>query len=159
MEDARFTMVGGDLDRLLGVMDIDDVSDIETLLIILFKRPISVEPLEGFDDDDGSLEVTVWVGDTGHAAGRAFPMTVVDLVRACASVVAELDPADGDYVDPADGQASVLTMGDDYLVVALQHLLGNVRRFNILDADQWEVARLHINHRKEPGNGEYDLSV
>ncbi|CAB4972211.1 MAG: hypothetical protein F2840_17235 [Actinobacteria bacterium] len=88
MEDARFTMVGGDLDRLLGVMDIDDVSDIETLLIILFNRPISVEPLEWVDDDDGSLEVTVWAGDTGHASGRGFPMTVVDLVRAGASVVA-----------------------------------------------------------------------
>ena len=144
MEDNRFTMVAGDLDGLLGVMDLDDVADIETFLIILFNRPISVQPLDWVDDDEGSLEVTVWAGDTGHVAGRAFPMTGVDLVRACASVVDELgpvdgddvDPADGDDVDPADGQASLLAMGDDDLVVALQRALGNVRLFNLLDANE-----------------------
>ena len=136
MGDNRFTMVAGDLDALLGVMELDDVSDVETLLIILFNRPISVEPLDWVDDDDGSLEVTVWAGDTGHLASRAFPMTVVDLVRACASVVDELGPADGDGVDPADGQASLLAMGDDDLVVALQRALGNVRLFNLLDANE-----------------------
>jgi hypothetical protein len=94
----------------------------------LFNRPISVEPLDWVDDDDGSLEVTVWAGDTGHLASRAFPMTVVDLVRACASVVDELGPA--------DGQASHLAMGDDDLVVALQRALGNVRLFNLLDANE-----------------------
>ena len=95
----------------------------------MFNRPISVQPLDWVDDDDdeGSLEVTVWAGDTGHVAGRAFPMTGVDLVRACASVVDELGPA--------DGQASLLAMGDDDLVVALQRALGNVRLFNLLDAD------------------------
>ena len=138
MEDNRFTMVAGDLDGLLGVMDLDDVADIETLLIILFNRPISVQPLDWVDDDDdeGSLEVTVWAGDTGHVAGRAFPMTGVDLVRACASVVDELGPVDGDDVDPADGQASLLAMGDDDLVVALQRALGNVRLFNLLNANE-----------------------
>ena len=138
MEDNRFTMVAGDLDGLLGVMDLDDVADIETLLIIVFNRPISVQPLDWVDDDDdeGSIEVTVWAGDTGHVAGRAFPMTGVDLVRACASVVDELGPVDGDDVDPADGQASLLAMGDDDLVVALQRALGNVRLFNILDANE-----------------------
>ena len=137
MEDNRFTMVAGDLDGLLGVMDLDDVADVETLLIILFNRPISVQPLDWVDDDDdeGSLEVTVWAGDTGHVAGRAFPMTGVDLVRACAAVVDELGSVDGDDVDPADGQASLQAMGDDDLVVALQRALGNVRLFNILDAD------------------------
>jgi hypothetical protein len=128
MEDNRFTMVAGDLDGLLGVMDLDDVADIETLLIILFNRPISVQPLDWVDDDEGSLEVTVWAGDTGHVAGRAFPMTGVDLVRACASVIDELGPA--------DGQASLLAMGDDDLVVALHRALGNVRLFNLLDANE-----------------------
>ena len=136
MEDNRFTMVAGDLDGLLGVMDLDDVADIETLLIILFNRPISVQPLDWVDDDEGSLEVTVWAGDTGHVAGRAFPMTGVDLVRACAAVVDELGPVDGDDVDPADGQASLLAMGDDDLVVALQRALGNVRLFNLLDSNE-----------------------
>ena len=136
MEDNRFTMAAGDLDALLGVMELDDVSDVETLLIILFNRPISVEPLDWVDDDEGSLEVTVWAGDTGHLASRAFPMTVVDLVRACASVVDELGPVDGDGVDPADGQASFVAMGDDDLVVALQRALGNVRLFNLLDANE-----------------------
>jgi len=136
MGDNRFTMVAGDLDALLGVMELDDVSDVETLLIILFNRPISVEPLDWVDDDDGSLEVTVWAGDTGPLASRAFPMTGVDLVRACASVVDELGPVDGDDVDPADGQASLLAMGDDDLVVALQRALGNVRLFNLLDANE-----------------------
>ena len=136
MGDNRFTMVAGDLDGLLGVMDLDDVSDVETLLIILFNRPISVEPLDWVDDDDGSLEVTVWAGDTGHVAGRAFPMTGVDLVRACASVVDELGPVDGDGIDPADGQASLLALVDDDVVVALQRALGNVRLFNLLDANE-----------------------
>ena len=135
MEDNRFTMVAGDLDRLLGVMDLDDVADIETFLLILLNRPISVEPLEwGDDDDEVPLQVTVWAGDTGHVAGRAFPMTGVDLVRACASVVDELGPVDGDDVDPADRQASLVAMGDDDRVVALQRALGNVRLFNLLDA-------------------------
>ena len=45
-----------------------------------------------------------------------------------------LTDVDGDDVDPADGQASLLAMGDDDLVVALQRALGNVRLFNLLDA-------------------------
>ena len=50
MNDNRFTKITGHPDDLLDALDLDDVSDIETLLIILFNRPISVEPLEGVDD-------------------------------------------------------------------------------------------------------------
>jgi len=50
MNDNRFTKITGHPDDLLDALGLDDVSDIETLLIILFNRPISVEPLEGVDD-------------------------------------------------------------------------------------------------------------
>ena len=135
MNDNRFTKITGHPDDLLDTLDLDDVSDIETLLIILFNRPISVEPLEGVDDDDGSLEVTVWVGDMGFTAGHAFPMTVVDLTRSCASAIAELGSAGGGG-DPVNDHPSLLAMSDTELVTTLQRALGQVRMFNILDADE-----------------------
>ena len=45
MKDNRFTTVAGYPDDLFDALDLHDISDIETLLIILFNRPISVEPL------------------------------------------------------------------------------------------------------------------
>ena len=135
MKDNRFTTVAGYPDDLFDALDLDDISDIETFLIILFNRPISVEPLEGVDDDDGSLEVTVWVGDTGFTTGCAFPMTVVDLTRSCASAIAELGSAGGGG-DPVNDQPSVVAMSDTDLNIALQRALGQVRLFNILDANE-----------------------
>ena len=119
-------MVAGDLDGLLGVMDLDDVADIETLLIILFNRPISVQPLDWVDDDEGSLEVTVWAGDTGHVAGRAFPMTGVDLVRAGRLLPAEPSLTSIDIALPRDDllierfRQGIAAQG---LFVASRHLL------------------------------------
>ena len=50
MNDNRFTKITGHPDDLLDALDLDVRYVIETLLIILFNRPISVEPLEGVDD-------------------------------------------------------------------------------------------------------------
>jgi len=119
MTDARLTMVAGDLDDPVGAIDLDDVSDIESLLIILFSRPISVEERQWVDEDGGSREVTA-----------------VDLVRVCASVVAEFGSSGGDCVDPSDGQNRTLAMGDSDLLITLQSALGKVRLFNILHADE-----------------------
>lgn len=135
MFDSRFTTVATDVDSLLNALDIDDVSDIETLLVVLFSRPIGVEQVVDGGDDDGSLEVVVWFDDMGFGSRYAFPTSMVDLALACASTMAELDSTVGAGASAGDGEVDLLTMDDSELISTLQRALGMVRIYNLMSDD------------------------
>ena len=132
MFDSRFTTVADDVDALLGALDVDDVSDIETLLVVLFSRPISVEEVADGSDDDGSVEVVVWFDDMGYGSRYAFPTSMVELAVACASTIAGLDSTVGAGASAGDGEVDLLTMDDAELISTLQRGLGMVRIYNLM---------------------------
>lgn len=130
MIDTRFTTVFGDVDELLAMVDVD-VDDLETQLIFLLERPIAVEAVIAPDGED-AFEVIVCSNEGDITACLAFPMSMLDLARACAEVAAELGPylADGRPTNAVDVQA----LDDDGLIEALRLALGKVRITNMMDA-------------------------
>lgn len=130
--DARFETHFDDLQDLLTGVDIDELDDLETLLMVLFARPVGVE--EVWEDDSASTALEVFISGNESAIGTtyAFPMSVVQLVRECAETVHELGPYDGDDLGLAEAAPDVLTMSESALVERLQQSLGQVRLFNMM---------------------------
>lgn len=129
--DARFETHFDDLQDLLTAVDIDELDDLETLLMMLFARPVSVE--EVWDDSASTaLEVVISGNESAMGTTYAFPMSVVQLVRQCAETVHELGPYDGDGLDLAEAAPDVLTITESALVERLQQALGQVRLFNMM---------------------------
>ena len=131
--DRRFSTVLKSTADLLSVVDIDDVGDIETLLMFLFARPVSVE--EVWDDEGAasSLDVIVHGNDESIGSTHDFPMSVADLVRSCAETVDDLGPYTRDQFTQEESP-DVSTMSDAELTTALQQCLGKVRAFKMMDA-------------------------
>lgn len=134
--DARFETHFDDLQDLLTGADIDELDDLETLLMVLFARPVGVE--EVWEEDDSAstaLEVVISGKESAIGTTYAFPMSVVQLVRGCAETVHELGPYDGDDLGLAGAAPDVLTMSESALVERLQQSLGQVRLFNMMGDD------------------------
>ena len=134
--DARFTTAFDDLHDLLSLVDVDEVGDIETLLMFLFARPISVE--EAWGDDGGATSLDVMVPGNDESIGSVydFPMSLMELVRSCAEAAAELGPYAWNDPTPFEETQDVVAMGDAELITALQQALGAVRLFNLMDSDE-----------------------
>ena len=135
MTDTRFETVFEDTDDLLGGVDVDEIGDVETLLMFLFARPVVVEEVW---DDEGvapSLEVIMQGNDEAIGSVCAFPLSIIDLTRACAETVDELGPYTRDGV-AAEETPDVSAMSDGELITALQQALGKVRVFNVLDGGE-----------------------
>ena len=134
MTDTRFSTVFNSTADLLSGVDIDDVGDIETLLMFLFARPMGVD--EAWDNDGAasSLDVNVQGNDESIGFAYDFPMSVMELARSCADTVDELGPFTRDRFAQEESP-DVSTMSDAELISALQQALGQVRVFNMMDAD------------------------
>lgn len=139
MFDTRFTTVAKDMDEFIETLDIDDVDDLETLLIVLFGRSITVE--EAVDDDESSFEVIVWDDTMGFGSTYAFPISMVDLARGCAQALSDLRSTededldeDGEVGEDSD-QPDLQSMDEGELITTLQGALGQVRLFNMLHED------------------------
>ncbi|WP_445257339.1 hypothetical protein [Nocardioides aurantiacus] len=132
MTDSRFERVFEDIDDLLAGVDVDEIGDIETLLMVLFARPVVLNEVW---DDEGvtpSLEVIIQGNDEAIGSVHAFPLSVIELTRSCAETVDELGPYTRDGV-AAEESIDVSAMTDGHLITALQQALGKVRLFNMLD--------------------------
>lgn len=130
MMDSRFTTAFKDEKELLEGMDVDDIDDVETLLMFLLSRPVSVEMAsEEGDGDIDPILVTVWGERLGRGTIHTFPMTVVDLALNGARLAVEVGPYDGRPSTVKVG-SEVLGMSKDELGDALQRALGMVRLFN-----------------------------
>ncbi len=134
MTDPRFTTVFDGVDDLLSVVDVDEVGDIETLLMFLFDRPVGVE--EAWDDDGVATGLDVLVRGNAEDIGSVyeFPMSILELARACAQTADELGPFAQNGTAPGE-VPSALGMGDAELITALQRALGKVRLLNMMDFD------------------------
>ena len=132
MTDPRFTTAPDQLAALLDGADLDEVGDIETLLMVLLDRPMSVEP--AWDDETEAEALDVRIHGNEFVAGFAhdFPLSLVGLARSCAEVAEDLGP----YTAGTTGggvRHDVLAMSDGELVAALRDALGMVRLSNLLD--------------------------
>lgn len=133
MIDARFETDFDDVQDLLTGVDIDELGDLETLLTVLFSRPVGVE--EVWEDDSASTALEVVISGNESAIGTtdAFPMSVVQLVRECAETVHELGPYDGDDDSGLAGEApDVLTMPQSALLERCLQALGQVRLLSMM---------------------------
>lgn len=134
MTDTRFETDFEDTNHLLGLVDLDAVDDIETLLMFLFARPVVVDELL---DDEGvtpSLEVVIHGNDEAIGSVYGFPLSIIELTRSCAETVVELGPYTRDGV-ATDEATDVSSMSDGDLITALQQALGKVRIFNMMEED------------------------
>jgi hypothetical protein len=136
--------VAEDMDELIEALDVDDVADLETLLIVLFGCPVTVDETPGDDDDDAdddgaAFEVIVWNDTMGIGTRYAFPMSVVDLTLGCAQTVSDMRSTEDDDSDEDSDEDSdlpdLLVMEEGELITTLQRALGHVRLFNMLHAD------------------------
>lgn len=135
MTDTRFTAVVDDTEELLNVVDIDDIGDVETLLMVLFARPVVVEEVWNLDRAETSLEVVIQGNDEAIGSTFDFPLSVIGLVRSCAHTANDLGPYGVD-ASQADDASHVAALDDDQLVTALQGALGKVRLFNLMEAGE-----------------------
>ena len=134
MADRRFSTTTRDVADLLGTLDVDQVGDIETLLILLFDWNISVEVA---NDDEGEVvvDVTVWADDIGIGCMHPFPLSLLEIVAACAETISDFVTGLASDVTSSDRARAVQEMGEDERVAALQDALGKVRVFNLLESD------------------------
>lgn len=131
--DSRFTNVADGIDDLLNLLEIDALDDFETLLMILFDRPLGVD--EAWDDEGVvSLEVIVHGNDGSIGSVYDFPLSVMTLARSCAETVADLGPYGDDGASTSAEPQDVLAMTDEELISALQQALGEFRIFSLMDA-------------------------
>ncbi len=134
MTDTRFETDFEDTNHLLGLVDVDGVDDIETLLMFLFARPVVVDELW---DDEGvipSLEVIIHGNDDAIGSVFGFPLSIIELTRSCAETVVELGPYTRDGV-AAEEALDISAMSDGDLITALKRALGKVRIFNLIEED------------------------
>ena len=134
MTDSRFTTVTGDLEELLAVVDLDEIDDLETRLMVLLGRPVVVA--EGWDDDRDvtALDVRVLGGELTAGVLDPFPLSVMELARASAELARDIGPYVAAGEPPIQG-SDVLSLGDEELINALQRALGQVRLLSLLDDD------------------------
>lgn len=134
MTDSRFTRVFDDLEELLAVVDLDDVDDLDTLIMVLLGRPVVVA--EGWDDeqDVDALDFTVLGGELSAGVLEPFPLSVLDLARSSAELARDIGPYTPAGEPPIHG-TDLLSLSEDELIEALQRSLGQVRLFNLLDDD------------------------
>lgn len=132
MTDSRFTTVFDDLEELLMSVDLDEIDDLETLLMALLGRPVSV--VEDWDDAAGvtALDVRVLGGELTAGVLEPFPLSVVELARSSAELARDIGPYVPAGEPPIQGN-DVLSLSNDELIKALQRALGQVRLFDLLD--------------------------
>lgn len=129
------TRVFEDVDDLLSAVDVDQVDDIETSLIFLFRRPLALVQVCGEDGSTVGLEVFIRGSDEGIEYLHALPLSILDLVRGCAEKVAVLGTYAPDGV-VTEASPHVSALNDSDLVTALREPLGQVRIFNLIDHEQ-----------------------
>lgn len=153
MEDTRFTTVANDSEQLLDVVEIDDIDDVETLLIMLFDRPFGVDHVTNAEEGSEFLEVFVYANDEAVGCTVEFPLSVIGLVRERADMADDLGP----YCDDAPATGDVVRIADlddSALISALHDALGRVRIYNLLeDDDDVVVTKLIV----EPEHVPYDV--
>jgi hypothetical protein len=129
MADLRFTTVVGDVDELFAVLDIDDLGDVETLVMFLFGRPVSVKEVEGDDGVAVALEVILY-GNMVMGTEYAFPWSLMQLARWCTEALDDVGPYAGDGAESTE-PPDVASMTDPELSDALMDALGKTRLFNV----------------------------
>lgn len=135
MSDPRFTTDVSDVEALLRIVDIDTLDDVETLLMFLFARPVTVMDTRYVDGDEPVLEVVVRGDDATVGFIHEFPLSVIDLVRSCAHVVDDLGPYRAGHPQTED-TPNVLELNDGELITALERALGMVRIFNKMEDEE-----------------------
>lgn len=132
MTDTRFTTEADDIDHLCQVLDIDGIDELETLLTMLFARPVTVDRLE----DEGGVEIGVEVILSGNDASIGtefgFPLSVIEIARSGVETNNELGPYSEFDHGPATLGAGPGDIDDIQLIGALQRALGQVRIFNLM---------------------------
>lgn len=131
MFDSRFETPVTDIDHLLAVVDIDQIEDLDTTLMILLDRPIEIRLELDDDGDDIGVEVVVFGDHGAQGVVLEYPVTVLDLTRAAAENERDLGP----YTQGRDPHAisGLDTASDADLIHALKSALGSVRMINMLE--------------------------
>ncbi|WP_028654907.1 hypothetical protein [Nocardioides sp. J54] len=137
MSGAPFTTNFPRPEDLLAGMDLDDVDDLETLLMMAIDRPLTLVPEEV--DGGPGIEVVVHSDDCSIGTVVPFPVSVAELVRTAAETAVDVGTWTGAGVtrgDPPDFRA----LPDGDLVAVLQDALGRTRLLNLLDGGDEDLG-------------------
>jgi hypothetical protein len=140
---------------LLDGIQLDDVGDLETLLMILLDRPITVREVASEAGAPNALEVIVHGDPYSTGTVHEFPVSVTDLVRASAETAREMGSNAPDSGEPES--TTLADMDDLELTGALQRALGRVRVYNLMYDDDAvqdgpvESGRPHQHPRADEG--------
>ncbi|KRA37911.1 MULTISPECIES: hypothetical protein [unclassified Nocardioides] len=123
------------MDDLLGVVDVDELGDIETFLMFLLERPVRVE--SAWDDEgiESALDVHVRGDEWSMSSAYDFPLSLIELARSCAETAVELGPFTGSGASPSTEPCDLVAMSDADLIAEMQGALGKVRIFNLMEDD------------------------
>lgn len=133
MTDSRFWNEVGSTAELLDGIDLDDMGDLETLLMIVLDRPITVREVASEAGAPSALEVIVHGDPYSTGTVHEFPVSVTELVRAAAETAREMGPYAPDSGEP--DSTTLAEIGDLELTGALQRALGQVRIHNLMYDD------------------------
>lgn len=134
MPATPYEAVCTDPESLLELLDVDVLDDVETLLMFLLARPVGLTEVWS-DDGLPSLEVIMQGNDEATRTRYDFPLSIIELVRACAEPANRLGAYTAGSV--AGGEApDISALCDGDLVAALQQALGMVRLYNILEEEE-----------------------
>lgn len=130
MLDSRFETAADDAKHLLSAMDIDELDELATFLMVLFMRPVVVEEVRDIEADAPGLEIIL--GGNEHSVGTTyhFPVSVLELVQGSAETANDLGPYDDGSEQEEPQDLSALQHGP--LIEALQRALGHVRLISML---------------------------
>lgn len=130
MTDSRFCNQVGSTAELLDGIQLDDVGDLGTLLMILVDRPITIREVAGETGAPSALEVIVHGDPYSTGTVHEFPVSATELVRASAETAREMG---SDAPVSSEREWTTLSeMDDRELIGALQRALGRVRVYNLM---------------------------
>lgn len=131
--DSRFETEAEDVEHLLSVLDIDELEELATLLMVVLERPVVVEEVCDSAAETACLEIIL--AGTEHSIGttHAFPFNIVQLVLNSIETATELGPYDAAPSQEAAHELSALDR--PALIGVLQRALGLVRLLSRPDQD------------------------
>lgn len=123
--DSRFETELEDVEHLLSVVDIDELDDLATMLMVLLVRPVMAEEVWDPESEASCLEIILSGDDHAIGTTHSFPISVLELVRGSAETARDLGPYDASTAQ--DPVPDLSTLDRRELISRLQQALGQVR--------------------------------
>jgi hypothetical protein len=132
--DSRFMVEETQLDKnadtfeeLLEHAGLDDTSDLETCLGDLLDRPVVITDVSDPDEEADVFQVLLRGFNVALGTEFEFPLSLLELARACAMTSGTLAQWEEDMFDEDDEVPDIDSLNDDELAAALERSLEHAK--------------------------------